>query len=100
MFLIATFIGPSSGENSFDITQEVSKAIISLVDILGIYFVLNSKAVLGDKDAKILSVGLGWNYGEIITSKILPLWFGATSLEFSWKYLQMAISSNINMVKK
>ena len=96
---MATFIGPSSSDgNTFDLSQEILKTIISSIDIIGIYFVLNSKALQGDKDVKILSVGLGWNYGETITSKLLPLWVGATKLEFSWKFIQMAILANINMV--
>eukprot|EP01080_Neovahlkampfia_damariscottae_P007192 gene7192-11508_t len=97
IFLMATFIGPSSGE-TFDLSQEILKTIISSIDIIGIYLILNAKALQGDKDIKILSVGLGWNYGEVITSKLLPLWIGATQLEFSWKFIQMAILSNINMI--
>jgi hypothetical protein len=79
-----------------DLIQEIVKTIIASLDIIGIYLILNR--AVGDKEIKILGIGLGWSLGENILSRLAPLWMGARGLEFEWKYIQMAILSNINML--
>lgn len=101
---MATFLPPETTTSTssttlfthIDLIQEIVKTIITGLDIIGIYFVL-SKAI-GDKDVKILGVALGWSLGENLLSRLAPLWMGARGLEFEWKYIQMALLSNINMV--
>ena len=47
---------------------------------------------------KLLTVGLGWAFVESCTSNLMPLWFGATTKDFSFEYIQMGLGSNINLV--
>lgn len=108
MLIIATFLGnvpsptfsTSLGVIQVHWFQEIFKAILNSIDLIGIYMVLhwNWKFLRGEKDVKILSVGLGWAFGENLLSRFMPLWVGSTGLEFSWKYIQNGIFANINLV--
>jgi hypothetical protein len=54
------------------------KAIIGVVDIVGLYILFNGKRlvnVLGDIDIKILSIGLGWAFAELITGNFVDIIF-------------------------
>src|SRR3989338_11038381 len=100
---MATFLPPEANTATstalythIDLIPELTKTIIASLDIFGIWFVL-SKSV-GDRDVKILGVGLGWSLGENLLSRMAPLWMGARGLEFEWRYIQMAILSNISIL--
>jgi len=64
-------------------------------DIIGVLFAL--KYVGGSGDSKALSVGLGWAIGDSIISNLAEFWMGARGFEFDWKYVRLAIQSNINL---
>jgi hypothetical protein len=99
LLLIATFLGDEN-LSRFSWTQELFKSIITSVDLLLLFFIFNYKNFLsgGDKDAKSISAGIGWAVGEMLFSRLIPLYFGATSLEFDWKWIQSGIHSNINLL--
>jgi hypothetical protein len=52
-----------------------------------------------DSDLKILAIGLGWSTAEAVTLRLVPLWIGARSLEFSWSNIQTAFEANLNLVR-
>lgn len=40
----------------------------------------------------------GWAIGEAIGANLTAFWVGARGFEFDWKYMIMALESNINLV--
>lgn len=52
----------------------------------------------GKGETKFLVAGLGWASAELLMTRVVPLWVGARSVEFDWKYLQMSFDSNISLV--
>jgi hypothetical protein len=46
----------------------------------------------------LLLYGIGWSTAEAIVSYLIPLWIGARGMEFSWQYIEMGVTSNINLV--
>eukprot|EP00906_Rhabdomonas_costata_P016882 RCo024253 len=100
MILLATFtISSGSLESgSVDWIQEVSKTVVNAVDVFAVYLLMDSRLLSGEKEAKILTVALGWCVSDSIVTRLLPLWIGARDLEFSWRYLQMAVEANLTLV--
>lgn len=41
---------------------------------------------------------VGWGTAQSISTRILPLWFGARGTEFDWKYVQSSLNANIDLV--
>ena len=41
---------------------------------------------------------VGWGVAELLSTRLLPLWFGARATEFNWRYIQSSFDTNINMV--
>lgn len=54
----------------------------------------------GKGETKFLVAGLGWASAELLMTRVVPLWVGARSVEFDWKYLQMSFDSNISLVSE
>jgi hypothetical protein len=100
MLLIATFIPISNGGDvsQLDWIQEFLKMVIACVDILGMYLLFKLRVGPSNNECRILGNGLGWAVGEAVLQRFMPLWLGSRGLEFDWKYMQMYILSNINMV--
>jgi hypothetical protein len=67
-----------------------------MLDLAGIYFAL--ARIPGRGNSKILSAAIGWGAAELIFTRFLVLWFGAKGVEFSWKYIQLSIDSNVALV--
>lgn len=66
------------------------RAVVSTIDIIGLYFLFNSKrlvSVMGDIDIKIISIGLGWAFAEMLTSNLLDIIFQGWSNEMKIEYL-------------
>lgn len=74
------------------------KLILGAIDILGLYLVFTYNFVTGEDETRVLNAGIGWTLGEVISSRLAPLWVGARGLEFEWKHLQLAMVSNLNMI--
>jgi hypothetical protein len=78
------------------------KSGINLMDAVGVYFIMNRNINIsgsfGDKDVKILGIGLGWSTSESLLMQVAPLWIGARHLEFDPLYLQSSIEANINLL--
>lgn len=46
----------------------------------------------------VLIAGFGWAGAEVIFTNLLSFWVGARGLEFDWKFMRMAIDSNLTLV--
>lgn len=98
LLFIATFLGEGTS-NRFLWSQELLKSTLSAIDLVFFYFLFNSKILSGsNKDARVISVGLGWSVGENIVSRLIPLWMGATQSHFTWKWIQMGVLANIHIL--
>lgn len=67
-----------ASKSTFVIEHEILRAVVSTIDIVGLYFLFNSKRliyIMGDNDIKIISVGLGWAFAELLTSNFLDIIF-------------------------
>lgn len=79
----------------WNLISEVLKELISLIDILAISYIFTWKTVrISEKKTKMLGVGLGWAAGQVIFSHLLIFLINASGGEFSWEYLQRAITAN------
>lgn len=95
--LIATFfpeIDPHTQSLSFPL--EFFKSTMYLFDLIGIEIAL---LYFSHKfDYKVLTVGASWATCQALASKLLPLWFGGRSYQFSWDIIVMAFRSNMELV--
>ena len=58
--------------------QDILKALVGAVDIVGLYLLLNAKrliTIMGDYHIKILAIGLGWAGAELLTSNFINIVF-------------------------
>lgn len=79
-----------SSKSTFVIEHEILRAVVSTIDIVGLYFLFNSKRliyIMGDNDIKIISVGLGWAFAELLTSNFLDIIFQGWSNEMKIEYI-------------
>eukprot|EP00299_Pterocystis_sp_00344_P002848 c13208_g1_i1.p1 GENE.c13208_g1_i1~~c13208_g1_i1.p1 ORF type:complete len:218 (+),score=32.78 c13208_g1_i1:55-708(+) len=96
MILMATFM--ASGSAGFHPLQELMRALISLLDFVGLHYALNNSGKGSTKELKIMLVTLGWSQTENILSNLVFFWNGARGKEFDWQYLFQAVEANINLV--
>ncbi|KAL1229838.1 BOS complex subunit [Trichinella pseudospiralis] len=76
---------------------ELMKAMVDVLDVIGLYVVIN-RNWSGKGDARFLAAGLGWSSADSLATRIVPFWTGARGTTFSWKYIQMCLESNYNLV--
>ncbi|KAL9657993.1 hypothetical protein ABK040_016642 [Willaertia magna] len=75
---------------------EIFKILINSIDLIGIYLLINSKSLNGNFITQIFGVAIGWNLGDCILQRLLPLWIiSYRNVIFNWKGLQLSIFSNI-----
>eukprot|EP00057_Strongylocentrotus_purpuratus_P001038 XP_001190748.2 PREDICTED: transmembrane protein 147-like [Strongylocentrotus purpuratus] len=79
------------------IPSEFMKSTIDLGDLIGFYFIMNSISAKGE--LKFLVAGVGWATAELIMTRVVPMWVGARGTEFDWKYIQLSLESNVNLVQ-
>lgn len=92
----------TGGAAAFVFEHDVLKAIVSCVDIVGLYFLFNAKKlinILGDIEVKILAIGLGWAGAELLTSHFLDIIFQSWSNEMKMEYLIQAASANFDLME-
>eukprot|EP00057_Strongylocentrotus_purpuratus_P021033 XP_011675507.1 PREDICTED: transmembrane protein 147-like [Strongylocentrotus purpuratus] len=77
--------------------KEFMKSTIDLGDLIGFYFIMNSISAKGE--LKFLVAGVGWATAELIMTRVVPMWVGARGTEFDWKYIQLSLESNVNLVQ-
>lgn len=73
------------------------KSTVDFADLLGLYLVI-SKSLSGKGEIRFLAAGLGWAGADCVATRLLPFWVGARGLGFDWRYIQIGIESNFNLV--
>ncbi|XP_022907188.1 BOS complex subunit TMEM147 [Onthophagus taurus] len=96
MLILATFFPDNDADLGSDTLGEFLKTTVDLIDLGGLYVVLNS--IPGKGHSKVLTAGIGWATAEVILSRALLLWVGARGAEFDWKYIQKCLESNVSLV--
>jgi len=98
MLVLATFfpMTDTTGGSQIDILGEFLKSTMDLSDLLGLHLLM--LRIPGSGELKVLVAGLGWASSEFLTTKLLPLWFGARAIEFNWIHTQQSFDTNINLV--
>ena len=94
--------GDEEQGGKFVIEQDILRALVSCVDIVGLYFVFQGKrlqTIMGDVDVKIVAVGLGWSAAELATSNFLDIIFQSWSNEMKVEYIMQALSANLDTVE-
>eukprot|EP00823_Brevimastigomonas_motovehiculus_P000321 TRINITY_DN10414_c0_g1_i1.p1 TRINITY_DN10414_c0_g1~~TRINITY_DN10414_c0_g1_i1.p1 ORF type:complete len:226 (-),score=31.89 TRINITY_DN10414_c0_g1_i1:227-904(-) len=99
MFLVATFLPAFDVATGFNWTSELLKVLSNVLDIVGVHFTLKLQAMnrFAASD-RLLIVSIGWSFAEALLTNLIPFWMGARGMEFSWEYIQMAITSNLNIL--
>ncbi|KRX87719.1 Group XV phospholipase A2 [Trichinella pseudospiralis] len=98
MLILATFFPTTDQEGvQFHPFPELMKAMVDVLDVIGLYVVIN-RNWSGKGDARFLAAGLGWSSADSLATRIVPFWTGARGTTFSWKYIQMCLESNYNLV--
>ena len=88
---------------SYLLFKELIKTTIDFGDLIGLSFVMGK--TVGNRFSvdsgylKIMIVGLGWAFADLILTKALPLWVGARGLQFDWKYILMSLDANVSLVR-
>ncbi|KAI6651966.1 putative membrane protein [Oopsacas minuta] len=95
--LIATFFPEYDIlTHNFVFIQEFFKCTMYIVELIGMEIAL---LYFSHKfDYRVLTVGSSWATCQAIASKLLPLWFGGRSYEFSWDVIVLALRSNVELV--
>ncbi|XP_054719724.1 LOW QUALITY PROTEIN: BOS complex subunit TMEM147-like [Uloborus diversus] len=98
MLALATFFPATevSSIGRIETLTEFLKNTVDVADLIGLHIVMTKFA--GKGETKFLVAGLGWASAELLMTRLVPLWVGARSVEFDWKYLQMSFDSNISLV--
>ncbi|XP_038898616.1 transmembrane protein 147 [Benincasa hispida] len=95
---LATFLNVSEND-SFDLYQELLKALIGFIDVAGLYFALTQLTYRNiSQNHKFQAVGLGWAFADSVLHRLAPLWVGARGLEFTWDYILQGLEANANLV--
>ncbi|VDK81711.1 unnamed protein product [Litomosoides sigmodontis] len=96
MLVLATFF-PASDANGFDLIPELMKASADIFDVMGLHAVI-VYVMAGKSEIRFLAVGLGWAFAHSVASRLVGFWVGARAMAFHWKYIQMALNSNIDLI--
>ncbi|KAI8484727.1 PREDICTED: transmembrane protein 147-like [Branchiostoma belcheri] len=98
MLILATFFPASeTGGGNLDVIGEFLKTSVDFGDLIGIQLIMSS--IPGKGEIKIMTAAMGWATAELVMTRFIPMWVGARGVEFDWKYIQMSLESNINLVQ-
>jgi hypothetical protein len=92
------------------ITQMIKLLVISTVmvppapldyaiDCLGLYYLLTKQQKASLTEVKVLSVALGWSFGESLLTRFVDFYVNARSMQFDWKHLLVGVDSNLVLVQ-
>merc|ERR1712179_71315 len=94
--LIRDEVGDPTADPPFEFLTEFLKTTVDLVDLIGIYVVI--QRIAGKGQVKVLVAGVGWAFAELVLTRVIFLWVGARGIEFDWKYIQKSLDANISLV--
>ncbi|KAI1289578.1 Transmembrane protein [Halotydeus destructor] len=69
------------------------------IDCLGFYYLLTKQHKASLPEVKILSVAVGWSFGESLLTRFIDFYINARSMQFDWKHLFVAAEANIALVQ-
>ncbi len=93
-------VNETTKSSAFVVEHEILRAVVSTIDIVGLYMLFNSKRliyIMGDIEIKIISVGLGWAFADLLTSNFLDIIFQGWSNEMKLEYLVQSLQANIDI---
>uniref|UniRef100_A0A0M3ILK9 BOS complex subunit TMEM147 n=2 Tax=Ascaris TaxID=6251 RepID=A0A0M3ILK9_ASCLU len=96
MLVLATFF-PASDAEGFDLIPEVMKSSADIFDIIGLHVVI-AYLMAGKSEVRFLAAGLGWAFAHSVASRLVGFWVGARATAFHWRFIQMALESNIDLI--
>ena len=92
----------SATQTAFIVEHDILRALVSVIDVYGLYYIINDKKlinIMGDIEVKILSVGLGWAFSELLTTQLLDIIFQAWSNEFKTQFIIQALTANLDALE-
>ncbi|VDK46950.1 unnamed protein product [Anisakis simplex] len=96
MLVLATFF-PASDVDGFDLVPELMKNSADIFDVIGLHVVI-TYLMAGKSEVRFLTAGLGWAFAHSVASRLVGFWVGARATAFHWKFIQMALESNVDLV--
>lgn len=98
----AAEIDPLSTGTKFVVEHDMLRALVSMIDLVGLYYVINAKklfTVMGDIDIRLISIGLGWAAAELVSTHFLDVIFQGWSNELKMEYIFNALQANIDILE-
>jgi len=85
---------------SWSVIEEACKSLISLIEIWGVGQILSYTPSLSkfSPGTRILAVSLGLGGAESLLKYFLPIIWGARAQEFSWRWIEMGLESNVSLM--
>jgi len=98
MIALATFFPTVNPDSSVLVTGmlDVVRATVDIIDLVGLALVLQRLAS-GKAQIRLLTAGLGWAAADLLTTRLLPLWVGTRGPEFHWRFVRLALQSNLDL---
>ncbi|MFH4976542.1 hypothetical protein AB6A40_003251 [Gnathostoma spinigerum] len=104
LLILATFF-PTSDAEGFDylnivivsVYEELMKSSADIFDVIGLHVVM-TYLMAGKSEVRFLAAGLGWAFAHSVASRLVGFWVGARATAFHWKYIQMALDSNTDLI--
>ncbi|KAM3186955.1 hypothetical protein ACTXT7_003296 [Hymenolepis weldensis] len=72
------------------------EALGILINPLAVKFTYSQ--MFGRSDLAVALGTIGWSYGDLIFTKIIPLWTGTRQLEFDWAYIALSLDANFELI--
>jgi len=84
----------------FHLGQELGELLVHFLEPIGVHLTLNKIPRLSQypADLRVVAVAIGWSCAQSLALFLFPLWFGARGMEFSWDYIQMGLTANVQLV--
>jgi len=84
----------------FHLGQELGELLVHFLEPIGVHLTLNKIPRLSQypADLRVVAVAIGWSCAQSLALFLFPLWFGARGMEFSWDYIQMGLTANVQLL--
>lgn len=67
-----------------------------LINLLAVRFTYSR--MFGRSEIAVFLGCIGWSYGDLIFTKIVPIWTGTRLLEFDWAYIALSLDANFELI--
>ena len=99
--LLAVVLAPlmvNTDPDAFVLSTEVYKALLSVCEILVLYYFFSRKTDPSNASTIIFHTALGWAITDLVFGYFLTYIYGASGDEREWKYIYTAIAANFSIV--